>query len=516
MKISAFKLKIFNICPLRYFYQYEQGLGKIYNENNAALKFSKLIHESLFEIIEKDSAKKAKEIVVKKAKELEINQVDLIQKAILRLETYVKEDAVFGKVYRNNEYIKTYWASNEFGVMVDRIDIEIVNKEKFLTVIDYKTGNSIPSEEELKNDLQLNLYRILIEEKFKIPVIRIVFSNVNLNKEVILERQDFMPINDIKAHIKNFVTKLFAYKKNGFPPNTGSHCIYCPFRIICPHVDENVRYSKNNTPILGDLYNFIEITKELSQILDIDELIHSAEENIRIFTGADKVKMIRSNTEKNDQDLNLVLIWENEYFYFKLENLPPLSLKKETLLTLFYRQIEIFIKNAILYNSANRDKMTGIYHHYYLKRYIDSLVKNNVPFSLIMFDIDHFKKVNDTYGHQTGDMTLKNFVQILQKNLRLEKSDILGRYGGEEFLAILVNKSKKVAFNIGERIRKNVEKTKLVSSNKKDFYINISGGISSFPKDGEDAFTVIEYCDKALYNAKNNGRNQIYIFSGGK
>ncbi|MCD6579903.1 PD-(D/E)XK nuclease family protein, partial [bacterium] len=358
MKISAYKLKTFGVCPLRYSYEYVKGLGKIYKENSSALKFSNLIHESLFEIIELDNIKKNKNIIIKKAKGLDINNIELVQKGINALERYIKEANVFGKVYRNDEYVNIYWGANEFGVKIDRIDIDIENKEKFLTIVDYKTGRSLPSDEELKNDIQLNLYRVLVEEKFKIPIARIIYSNVSLNKDIILERGDFMPTSEVKAYIRNFVTKFNSYRRNGFPANTGAHCIYCPFRIICPHVDENVRYSKNNTPILGELYNFIEITKELSQILDIDELITSVEENIRIFSGAHKVHLLKLPIENNDEQLVHVLSWEKEHYYLDLENTPKLSLKKETLLKLFYKQVEIFLKNAILYDSANRDKMT--------------------------------------------------------------------------------------------------------------------------------------------------------------
>ena len=132
-----------------------------------------------------------------------------------------------------------------------------------------------------------------------------------------------------------------------------------------------------------------------------------------------------------------------------------------------------------------------------------------------MFDIDHFKKVNDTYGHQTGDIVLKKFVDILKKNLRLDKSDVLGRYGGEEFLVILVNKNKKIAFNMGERVRKITDKTTLTAVNGKKFSINISGGVSTYPMDNKEGFGIIGACDIALYNAKHNGRNQIYIYNGG-
>lgn len=130
--------------------------------------------------------------------------------------------------------------------------------------------------------------------------------------------------------------------------------------------------------------------------------------------------------------------------------------------------------------------------------------------SVVMFDIDHFKKVNDTYGHQAGDEVIRQVSQALRDNLR--KTDIAGRYGGEEFGVILGNTDAEHAVVFCERVRKQIEAME-VSHDGKTIKFTISLGISQAVDATSDYTSWLEQADQALYASKEGGRNQTNIFS---
>ncbi|KGG81199.1 hypothetical protein Y919_02100 [Caloranaerobacter azorensis H53214] len=186
-------------------------------------------------------------------------------------------------------------------------------------------------------------------------------------------------------------------------------------------------------------------------------------------------------------------------------------------------QIVVAIENARLYkevyNNAIKDELTGLYNQRYFFNALDSLtdscatctfrdcIKCNKT-SLIIFDIDHFKKINDTYGHQTGDKILSEIANIIKNNVRA--NDKVFRYGGEEFTVILPKTDQQHAYDIAERIRKAVENTKFYSSEGDEIKITISGGLAEFPDEADSGAELLAYADRAMYiGAKKQGRNKI-------
>ncbi len=131
--------------------------------------------------------------------------------------------------------------------------------------------------------------------------------------------------------------------------------------------------------------------------------------------------------------------------------------------------------------------------------------------SLVMFDIDHFKKVNDGYGHPAGDEAIREASRILRENLR--DIDIAGRYGGEEFTVILVDTDADGAFIVAERIRQAME-ANIVTYDDITFQYTISLGICELSNAVTDKTNWIDRADKGLYEAKNNGRNNTVIYNG--
>ena len=167
-----------------------------------------------------------------------------------------------------------------------------------------------------------------------------------------------------------------------------------------------------------------------------------------------------------------------------------------------------------LRDSSLRDGMTGLYNRRFLEEFIDKVMKQTLRedgrYSVLMIDIDYFKLVNDTYGHDAGDIVIKGLSSILKESIRA--SDLAIRYGGEEFLVMLHNATADGANDVAEKIRARFDATKF-EVGVEMIQKTLSIGISHFPNDGESIWKIIKYADSALYVAKNNGRDQVVNFT---
>jgi diguanylate cyclase (GGDEF)-like protein len=135
-----------------------------------------------------------------------------------------------------------------------------------------------------------------------------------------------------------------------------------------------------------------------------------------------------------------------------------------------------------------------------------------MPFCVLMMDIDHFKDVNDTYGHLAGSETLEEVGAVIRKSLRA--GDVGARFGGEEFAAFLLDADYTQGLTAAERVRSAIEKHEFPAARRgtepvPTHRITISIGVAAFPDDGRDPIQLVELADSALYRAKRNGRNQV-------
>ncbi len=181
------------------------------------------------------------------------------------------------------------------------------------------------------------------------------------------------------------------------------------------------------------------------------------------------------------------------------------------ILSLYYeteqqRTNELLVK---LEEMSVKDPLTGAYNRRFLLKYLESSMernyKNNTPVSIIMFDIDKFKLLNDDYGHLVGDDVIRTLSAIFLESCRTY--DIVARYGGEEFLIVLPGAGEETAFKRAEQIRKRVECTKFSEVIQRP--VTISGGVSTFSSTMKTTEEFISVADKYLYLAKENGRNRI-------
>ena len=168
---------------------------------------------------------------------------------------------------------------------------------------------------------------------------------------------------------------------------------------------------------------------------------------------------------------------------------------------------------AALREQALRDSLTGVFNRRYLeqalKQEVQRASRHALPLSVIMLDIDHFKRFNDTYGHAAGDMLLRAVGAGLQSHTRGE--DLVCRYGGEEFILILAGASLREAERRAEEIRSTVQALNVQHNGQPLRAITVSLGVATYPQHGTDIAAVIQAADAALYQAKQAGRNRVVI-----
>lgn len=163
----------------------------------------------------------------------------------------------------------------------------------------------------------------------------------------------------------------------------------------------------------------------------------------------------------------------------------------------------------ILRSYMIKDSMTGLYNHTTTSELLNTAWLNaqreNTPLTFVMIDIDFFKRVNDTNGHPIGDQVIIGLARLLQQHLRI--SDLIGRYGGEEFAVILPNTNSETAYRLIEQLRQDFARI-LFNGTKDGFSCTISAGIASYPEQ-ENTEILLQEADQALYRAKRSGRNQV-------
>lgn len=166
-----------------------------------------------------------------------------------------------------------------------------------------------------------------------------------------------------------------------------------------------------------------------------------------------------------------------------------------------------------LQHQSVRDPLTGLYNRRYLEESIQRELtrskRENSPLSVIMLDLDHFKRINDEYGHSAGDKVLVVVSELLKKALRGE--DLVCRFGGEEFTLIMPGATLAIAAQRAEQLRDAIEQLTIDVGDDVSLTVTSSLGIAAYPDHGDDAQLLLDVADEALYKAKHVGRNQVSI-----
>lgn len=193
-------------------------------------------------------------------------------------------------------------------------------------------------------------------------------------------------------------------------------------------------------------------------------------------------------------------------------NFPELEARVRSMLRIKKLQDQLEASNRKLEQLSISDGLTGLFNHRHVHEVLDHefdrSLRTHEPVSVCMFDLDHFKAVNDTHGHQAGDAVLRRLAMILRETAR--EVDVLGRYGGEEFIAVLPGTELHDAAVFAERVRTAVADNEFEISPDRSIRMTVSGGVASWPsRNINDARGLIEMADRSLYAAKEAGRDRI-------
>lgn len=226
--------------------------------------------------------------------------------------------------------------------------------------------------------------------------------------------------------------------------------------------------------------------------------------------GQKWISSIYNKTKKNGQLVNKVKIHseEDELDYYFQVKASKLKGTREYILN--FTDISVFERNRVsLEKSAEIDPLTNVYNRAGLNKVFDAMLfdanKHNKMLSIILFDIDHFKRINDDYGHNIGDSVLSELARLVNGMLRKDQ-DILTRWGGEEFLAVLPDTSAEDAAKLAERVRRAIAEYPF----KEVKHVTCSFGVTQFRNDDRRNI-FIERADEALYEAKDGGRNRVVV-----
>ena len=278
--------------------------------------------------------------------------------------------------------------------------------------------------------------------------------------------------------------------------------------------DLNEASSRN----VQDLIEFYEITKELTKYLAFDEVLV-------VFRGRLKEGLDLADCQFVNPEMDTSYFSEYELFPVKIDknfigHLAVKGLRSEDRDKFFilFNQFLLVLKRVRLYAKieelAITDSLTGLFLRRYFQERLEEEIKRykkfKLQFVLLMLDLDHFKSYNDRYGHLVGDAVLSTVARIIKENVR--QIDIVARYGGEEFSIILPNTDKQEAEYVSSRLRQSIEREHIYAYDE-DLQITISIGGSFFPRDARDAQDLIDKADKALYRAKQAGRNRDSFWS---
>ena len=280
-----------------------------------------------------------------------------------------------------------------------------------------------------------------------------------------------------------------------------------PMRTQYKRLLENLFFKVVTVAHGEDALNYLQTNSSVSLVV--------TDYNMPVIDGLELTKELRKEFDKNelpviavsssdDEEVLALFLKSGANDYIK----KPFS--KEEFYCRIDNTVEAYENIQKILNSANRDFLTGLYNRRYffkhIQEYIQKAQEEYMGLYVAMLDIDDFKKINDTYGHDDGDKAIVGLSEILRTNTN--QQDIVARFGGEEFCVAVIAENDSIAFDIFERIRRNTETFSFRSHNGESVSFTVSIGVTKF-EEGDDINDTINQADMNLYEAKRNGKNQV-------
>ena len=256
---------------------------------------------------------------------------------------------------------------------------------------------------------------------------------------------------------------------------------------------------------------FYDIIRRIAPIIDREDLFSVFSDEIKYLGQIDGIEIC--NTAKGKDYLRFELnCGDGIALYLKTKSKSVIRY-----IPYFVELLNLCLQRIDLYQRLQKlsihDSLTKVYNRrYFMTRYVEEFErakKFNLSLSFLMLDIDHFKKINDTYGHLVGDVALREVAMLIQANMR--EIDFIARFGGEEFVAILPETDKAGAIMVAERISSRISRRRITIFDEA-INVSVSIGVASFPQSTIHSDVLIEIADKALYKAKVSGRNRVSWF----
>ncbi|MFA5233072.1 MAG: diguanylate cyclase [Sulfurimonas sp.] len=323
----------------------------------------------------------------------------------------------------------------------------------------------------------------------------------NMLKKNIIDYINKSGVNDVN-YIIQMITRLHKNQNHTILVADDSFV----FRKQLQNMLENMFYKVIAVAHGEEAIGILETNQNISLVL--------TDYNMPVMNGLELTSEIRKTYSKNDlsiiaissssnDDTTALFLKNGANDYIK----KPFS--KEEFSCRINNSIEALENIHAITNHANRDFLTGLYNRRYffadMQNYFEKALKESEPFAIAMIDIDNFKKINDTYGHDTGDMAINGLADILRANT--SQNDIVSRFGGEEFCVALKNVSANKALEIFEKLREKVQNSVFTSTRGEEIKFTISAGVAINYEDTLEES--INQADMLLYDAKQNGRNRI-------
>lgn len=273
--------------------------------------------------------------------------------------------------------------------------------------------------------------------------------------------------------------------------------------VVSKTYSETIEYDINSIS-KGILNKVMESGETVISINALEDERYSAYDSVLV----NEIKSVLCFPIKYNQELKAICYLDNKISssVFTEDDI--------SLLSIIITQASISIENAELYRMATTDGLTDLVTHKHFLTLLDKEIQRSKRygrvFSLLIFDVDGFKMINDTYGHQAGDEVLEKIAKVTKENLR--HSDVVARYGGDEFAIILPETDAEKAFLCAEKLRKIIEGTTVYYEGS-NLCVTLSIGITQYPKDTDKDKDLIKYADKSLYASKQKGGNMSVVYS---
>jgi diguanylate cyclase (GGDEF)-like protein len=285
-------------------------------------------------------------------------------------------------------------------------------------------------------------------------------------------------------------------------------------------LEDNARLQEENLKLQEKAeYNIAlyDITRALCKSLEEERVFVVFKEQLKKYIGVSDCKFVRENIDPAEYNGKIILPLKIDKNDSGLLIVGGIKEQDQDTFHILAQQFVLGIKRAILYQRvqaiAITDGLTQVFsRRYCLERFKEEIERSKKfkhNFSFMMIDIDYFKNYNDRYGHLVGDAILRETAATIKESIR--QIDLVGRYGGEEFAVILVETAAEQSVFVAERIRKAVE-DKHIKVYDEDVKVTISIGVAAFPEDARNPQDIIERADKALYRAKEAGRNKACLY----